>query len=40
MFPLVQNQIDEETLRRLGTQMEQEKARFTGGTTRVASAVG
>jgi hemerythrin superfamily protein len=40
MFPLVQDQIDEETLRRLGTQMEQEKARFTGGTTRVASAVG
>jgi hemerythrin superfamily protein len=39
MFPLVQDNFDEEALLRLGTRMQEEKARF-GSTTRAATAVG
>ena len=38
MFPLVEDQIDEETLLRLGALMEGEKERFAGGSARTASA--
>ena len=40
MFPLVQDQLDEETLQRLGAQLQQEKERFAEGSPRVATAVG
>jgi hemerythrin superfamily protein len=39
MFPLVQDNLDEEALNDLGRRMQEEKARF-GNTTRVATAVG
>jgi len=38
MFPLVRDQMNEETLLRLGTLMEAEKVRFSGGSSRSASA--
>lgn len=38
MFPMVEDQIESETLVRLGTLMEGEKVRFTSGSTRSASA--
>ena len=39
MFPLVKDQVDEETLVRLGSLMTAEKARFGGESSRSASAI-
>jgi len=38
MFPLVENQIGEEVLQRLGARMEAEKVRFKKSSTRFATA--
>ena len=38
MFPLVQDQVDDETLHTLGAKMQAEKERFASGSTRSASA--
>jgi hemerythrin superfamily protein len=38
MFPLVEDQIEEETLNRLGALIEGEKSKFTRGTARTATA--
>jgi hemerythrin-like domain-containing protein len=38
MFPLVEDQLDDDTLLRLGTLMQAEKQRFAGTTARTATA--